>query len=134
MNHWAWKYIGRPWKPGGCWLLVQEVFRERHGVQMPDVKLGDLGDVENVAAIKVAAQRSGWRRVEGKPQPDDLVLMMGVDGSRHIGYMIDTLRGLRLLHADGHMTERGPVGSTTCVTLEEATAGGYGRFELWRKG
>lgn len=133
LTHWAIKYIGRPWKPGGCWLLLQDIFRERHAVAMPDVHLGELGEVENVAAIKQAAQSSGWRRAEGEPQADDIVLMADVLGARHVGYMIDTLRGLRLLHADGHMTDHGPVGSVVCVSLHEATAEGYGQFELWRK-
>ncbi len=134
MKHWATKYIGQPWRPGGCWLLLQQVFKERHGVDMPDVQLGDFGAIENVSAIRKAAQRSGWKRVDGEPEADDIVLMMRVvDRDRHVGYMIKTIRGLRLLHCDGHMTERGPSGSTVAVPLKEAMADGYSEIELWRK-
>lgn len=132
MKHWATKYIGRPWVPGGCWLLLQEVIRERDAIEMPDVQLGDLGDAANVAAIKLAAERTGRRRVEGAPQEGDIVLMQGVDGSRHVGYMISTIRGLLLLHSDGHMTARGPTGSTVAVPLKDAMADGYGEIEIWR--
>lgn len=100
---------------------------------MPDVKLGELGEAENVAALKLAAERSGWKRVEGKPQAEDILQMLDIAGSRHVAYMISTIRGLRVLHSDGHMTDHGPVGSTVCVTLDELLAGGYRDLELWRR-
>jgi hypothetical protein len=132
-KHWAAKYIGRAWDKGGCWLLLQDVFRERHGVDMPDVKLGDFGDAENVAALKQAAARSGWRRVKGDPQAEDILQMIDLDGSRHVGYVIETSQGLRFLHAHGHMTAHGPVGSVVIQPLKDLPTLGFTDMECWRK-
>lgn len=124
--HWAAKYIGRPWQPGGCWLLVQEVFRERFGVEMPDVFKG-------ASALRSAARVSGWRPANGEAQENDIVVMAGIDGQTHVGVMVRSAKGLRLLHADGHLTPKGPVGSVVAVPLKEAAADGYGNFEIWRR-
>lgn len=138
-KHWAAPLIGLPWEPGAqgpnafdCWGLVRHVFRIRYGIDMPQVQVGDFAEGDNVAALKRAAAVSGWKRIEaGAPQDGDVVLMQGPVG-RHVGVMIASIRGLRLLHADGHMTARGPVGSVVAVPLDDAKAGGYGQVEIWR--
>lgn len=138
-RHWAADLIGRPWAPGAqgpgafdCWGLVRHVFLVRYGVEMPLVQVGDFTEGGNVAALKKAAEVSGWRPVEGAPEDGDIVLLQGPKG-RHVGVMVATARGLRLLHADGCMTDYGPVGSVVAVPLDDARQGGYGRIELWRR-
>lgn len=137
-RHWASGLIGLPWARGAqgpdafdCWGLVRHVFATRYGIEMPEVRGGDFGEGESVATLKRAAEISGWRPVDGEPRDGDIVLMRGIVG-RHVGVMIETSRGLRLLHADGHQTARGPVGSVVAVPLADAAANGYGGFELWR--
>lgn len=141
MKHWATHLIGLPWKPGAegprafdCWGLVRYVFRLRFGIEMPDVQRGDFVET-NAGAIFEAATVSGWRHVpDAEPEADDIILMRReVDGKRHVGVMIASSQGLRLLHSDGHLTSRGPVGSVVSVPLKTATEDGYGDFEVWRK-
>lgn len=139
MKHWATPLIGKPWAPDGegpdrfsCWGLVRWVFRERWGIDMPAIRVGDFTEGENVAAIKQAAQTSGWRPAEGDAAPEDIVLMRGADG-RHVGVMIETRRGPVLLHSYGHMTVRGPVGSVIAQPLRDAVAQGYCDLEAWRR-
>jgi cell wall-associated NlpC family hydrolase len=137
-KHWAYSLIGKPWAPGGtgpdsydCWNLVRHVFATRYSIDMPEVRGGDFGIIENVAALKHAAEVSGWRPADGEPRDGDIVLMVGPEG-RHVGVMIETAKGPRLLHADGHMGTKGPVGSVVAVPLADAIAGGYSEVELWR--
>src|SRR6185369_1666488 len=132
-KHWAAGLIGRPWTPDeNCWWLVRHVFRTRYGVEMPDIVVREFGEAENVAAIKRAASASGWRPADGEPRDGDVVLMRGsLLGKRHVGVMIDTSQGLRLLHSDGFMTARGPVGSVAAQPLRDVLASGYGEVELW---
>jgi len=121
--HWAFELIGKPWAPDArgpdafdCVGLVAWCMRARLGVDMPS--LAEVAD-----GVK-------WHRVDGPWRENDVVLMQGAEG-RHIGYVVDAGR-LGVLHAEGHLTARGPVGSVVFQTFEQATSGGYHRFELWR--
>ena len=134
--HWAAPLIGVEWTPErNCWWLVAHYFKERHGVSMPTVSVGPAsGEVlDNVASIKQAAQCSGWRPVSGPPQADDVLLMRGPFGRRHVGVMLEADGHLGVLHSDGHMTARGPCGGVVWQTLADTTAYGYGNFECWRR-
>ena len=133
--HWAAPLIGLPYRRGAagpeafdCWGLVRHVFAARWGIAMPHVQVGQLADdsTENVAAIKRAAQVSGWAPVADLSACDgDIVLMEAAEG-RHVGVMIEGDYDLRLLHA----IERAGV----CTqTIEEAAAWGYQRFAFWRR-
>lgn len=129
MTHWAAHLIGRPWTRNfNCWALVIEVFRLRWGIAMPDVLADDQG-----GAIAAAAEVSGWRPAAGPGQDGDIVVMRGPSG-RHVGVLIDTARGLRLLHCAGGMTPRGPTGCVVAQTLAEATREGYHDLSFWRRG
>jgi hypothetical protein len=126
MTHWAASLIGMPWvPPAHCWWVVCEFFRRRHDIVMP-------GHAAGVPALLEAARRSGWRRAEGPPQEDDIVMLSGA-GGRHVGVMVVIDERLLLLHSNGHMTPRGPVGGVVLQSLQEAASGGYGDIELWRK-
>ena len=134
-QHWAASLIGEAWTPvHNCWWLVEHYFRERHGVAMPRVEVGSLSGqvLDNVGSIKQAAQASGWRPVAAKPRADDVLLMRGPMQRRHVGVMVEADGRLGLLHSDGCMTAHGPRGGVVWQTLAEATADGYGTFEVWR--
>lgn len=141
MTHWATSLMGKPWRPGAtgpdafdCWGLVRWVFEHRHCVLMPDVGMGLAhGHAANVAAIKRAAQASGWRRCDGQPLADDIVLMRSsIDGRRHVGLMVGANMRLGVLHANGYMRDGVPFGEVVFQPLREVTADGYGEHEFWR--
>lgn len=124
--HWASPLVGEPWTPQrNCWWLVREVFRRRHGLSMPEHAAG-------VPALLEAARGNGWARAEGEPRPDDVVVMAGPTG-RHVGVLVEANGGMLLMHSNGHMTDRGPVGAVVLQSLQDAASGGYEDFELWRK-
>jgi len=136
MMHWAAPLIGVPWAPRAagpqafdCWGLVRHVFSTRHAIDLPMLAVGES---DNAPAIVQVVQASGWRPVQAPAQADDVLLMRGPAG-RHVGVFVATARGLRVLHASGTMTARGPVGCVMAQTLAEATADGYHDFELWRR-
>lgn len=125
MTHWAFPLIGLPWMPGArgpqafdCLGLTDWCCRLRHGQALPDVD---------------GVHETAWRRVDGPPMADDVVLMQGREG-RHIGFMVQADGRLGVLHADGHLTPRGPVGCVVFCSLTDATAGGYHHHEFWRLG
>ena len=131
--HWAASLIGEPWtEEHNCWWLVRKVFAERYGIALPPVRVGDLGDVENVAKIKQASQDSGWRPLDEHPADGDIVLMRGMDGARHVGVLVEDGHGLRLLHSVGHMTARGPSGSVVAQRLRDVEHE-YTEIEVWRR-
>ncbi len=123
MNHWAFNLIGKPWVPGArgpdafdCLGLVNWCARLRLGLTLPE-----LHQIAN----------SHWHRAAAPLRADDVVLMQGPAG-RHIGFMVDASGRLGVLHADGCLTPRGPVGCVVFQSLEQATAGGYHKHEFWR--
>ena len=105
--HWAAALIGRPYCRGACgpdefdcWGLVRYIFEQIHGIAMPVIAVGpaEADTPDNVAAIKRAAEISGWRPSDDRgPAEHDIVLMSGVDG-RHVGVMVAANGTLLLLH------------------------------------
>jgi hypothetical protein len=121
-RHWAVDLIGRPWAPDArgpdsfdCVGLVNWCTRRRLGVELPG-----LQDVAKTL----------WRRVDAPWRADDVVLMQGPSG-RHIGFVVYAA-GLGLLHADGHLTARGPVGCVVFESAKRSAFGGYHEHEFWR--
>lgn len=135
-EHWAKSLVGIPWTPEhNCWWLVRHVFETHYGVTMPNIQVGELRDVDNLAAIQEAAKATGFRPFpETPPQPGDIVLMRGPLGERHVGVMIETNKGPRMLHSEGHMSLRGPIGSVVAQPLRDLVREGYTNFEPWRRG
>lgn len=132
--HWAHPLIGTPWTPErNCWWLVCRYFAGRHGVQMPALAIGGDPGEDNVAAILRAAQASGWRPARGAAREDDVVLMRGPLGRRHVGVMVEADGLVGVLHSDGSMTPHGPRGQVVFQSLAQATADGYGEHEFWRR-
>jgi len=123
-KHWAFDLIGVPWEPVtrgphafDCRGLVDWCCRLRFDEALPSL--------ESVHA-------SNWHRIDDAPRADDVVLMQGPHG-RHVGFMVEADGRLGVLHADGHQTERGPVGCVSFHGLADATAGGYHHYEFWRR-
>lgn len=107
MMHHAAYLIGQPWPLNACFAFASEYVRNRLGVVLPGV--------DEVAA-------SGWRRVP-LAAPDDVVVMDGPLGRRHVGVWIETAARVGVLHA--HETVR-------FESLHTLQSHGYGRFEFWR--
>ena len=136
-THWSAHLIGERWTPErNCWWLVRQFFAIRCGLDMPHVEVCDFSDanLDNVAAIKRTASLSGWRRVAGEPQVDDVLVMTSPFHRRHVGVVIFADRRLRLLHNEGHLDEaRGPVGCVVAPPIEDALRDVCGPVEIWRR-
>lgn len=135
-THWAAHLVGEPWTPArNCWWLVRQFFLIKHGIDMPHVEVGDFSEtgLDNVASIKRSASASGWRRCDGPPQEDDVLVMTSPFHRRHVGVMTRADGRLGVLHSDGSLTPRGPRGCVQLQTLADATGDGYGHFEIWRR-
>ncbi len=124
-RHWAAALIGKPWRSAArgplsfdCRGLADWCCQHHFDEPLPSH--------ETVHA-------SPWSRVEDAPRENDVLLMRNKFGERHIGWMTLANGRLGVLHADGHDTPKGPVGSVVWQTLADATAGGYHEFEIWRR-
>lgn len=129
MKHWAADLIGKPYQAGAtgpdafdCLGLVRHYFRARHRLELPDYRL----ETSTTEELHRFTRATGWRRCEGKPQEEDLLLMVGIEG-RHVGVVTATSEGLGLLHATGN-GDRGQV-----VWQPLSTLFAYRHLEVWRK-
>jgi hypothetical protein len=86
-----------------------------------------------VAAIKRTAATSGWRRVDGQPREDDVLVMTSPFHRRHVGVVTFADGALRLLHNEGRDTPRGPVGCVVAPPIDEALRDICGPIEIWRR-
>lgn len=127
--HWAAQYIGRPYKRAAegpdaydCWGLARAVWLERLGLQMPQV---NVGENNNVQAMRVIAGSLGWARVDGPARPYDALIMQAY-GGRHIAVAIEAGNRIVYLHAD----ER--AGVEIIRTLGMFSEFGYKNIEVWR--
>ena len=127
MKHWATPLINKPYKSGACGPdafdcigLVRFYFAERHGIALPDYHLMD-----KTADLRAFVKATGWKRVQGIAQDDDVMLMENWLG-RHVGVIVRTSEGLGLLHAEG--SDR--LGSVKWQPLD--TLASYRNKELWR--
>lgn len=132
--HWAADLIGLPYRRGAhgpdafdCWGLVRHIFEQVHGITMPAIAIGQLDDptLENVVAIKRAAEVSGWKPSgDTQPAEHDIVLMSSVEG-RHVGVIVLVSGSLLLLHC----IERVGVCVQPIVDLQRM---GFHGFTFWR--
>ncbi len=127
--NWTHELIGLPWSPQfDCWGLVRRVFKERHGIDMPEHAAG-------VLRITEAAHVSGWRPVQPPafPQEHDIVLMRNLRKERHVGVIVRANRRLQVLHNDGCMADGRPTGAVRLQTLAQMMSEGCSGIELWRR-
>ncbi len=131
--HWAIGLIGLPYARGeagplafDCWGLVRWVFEHVHGVPLPVIAVDD-DSANNAAAIRQAAEVSGWRPSDAcQPAENDIVLMSGPDG-RHIGVIVRANGGLFLLHC--------LEGPGVCLQpVPDLARSGFRDFTYWRRG
>lgn len=107
MTHPAALLIGQSWPVNACRAFVAEYVRNKLDAALPDVE-----DVRH----------SQWRRVP-LAAADDVVVMDGPMGKRHLGVWIETPSRVGVLHAHGIVRFE---------TLHVLQSHGYGRFEFWR--
>lgn len=127
--HWAIKYLGKPYVLGAdgpdsydCWGLARAVFKERLGLDMPQV---DVRNHTNGVAMKEIACDFGWGPVQDALCEGDAILMRGPMG-RHIAVAVESKRGMSLLHADGLC------GVEIVKNLTDFGPRGYKNIEVWR--
>jgi len=102
--HWAEDLIGRPWRAGGrgpnafdCWGLVRYCWRDRFGIQVPEIPI-DAGDLRAVhAGFRDHPERRRWRLV-ADPREGDAVLMRQSRHPIHVGLWLEADGG-GVLHA-----------------------------------
>lgn len=134
--HWATDLIGVPYGAGAagpdafdCWGLVRYVFRTVHGIDMPVVSVGRVGDesADNVAAIKRAAEVSGWKPSSATDAAENDIVLMNSPLGRHVGVMVRANGALLFLHAIE--------GLGVCVQpLADLSRMGFTGFTFWRRG
>ena len=104
--HWAARYVGIPYIDGGrdrsgldCWGVLQLVYRDQLGVELPGY--GDISarDLRRVAReIGSAAQMWPWSEA---PEPRELdVVVMAAPGRRFPAHVGIVLQGGQLLHSE----------------------------------
>ncbi len=122
MTHWAAQFVGRPWTPEfNCWALVREVVALHWGHDLPPLAVG-LEDSQFVPIMQ-AASVAGWRPADGPPRDGDIAVGRLLSGKRHVGVMIDTRKGLQMLHSDS---------STTAAVVQPLRETGLVEVEFWR--
>lgn len=103
MEHFANKFIDLPWVQGArgpdafdCWGLLIWLYRERHGVELPDVPGADLKTFWRLINREIQAP-TVWQRV-AIPREGYAVAMGGTEMFHHVGYYIEADGGM-VLHA-----------------------------------
>lgn len=107
MTHPAAHLIGQAWPENACFAFVSEYVRNRLHAVLPGVD---------------EVRGSGWRRVP-LASPDDVVVMQGPQGRRHVGVWVETPSRVGVLHAHG---------TVRFETLHTLQSHGYSKFEFWR--
>jgi cell wall-associated NlpC family hydrolase len=108
MDHWAAKYIGRPWIPGGrgpaafdCWGLLVWVYWEEFGKAVPSYIGHHAEDPHENLALFIHEEGSGrWRELDtGEAiEEGDAVAISAGSRFHHVGIYLEADGGL-ILHA-----------------------------------
>lgn len=104
-EHWALKYLGKPWEPGksgpdsyDCWGLVRAVYAKKYLVDLPIIDV-DPGSPHGIRkAIARDANRSGWIETPF-PVEGDIVVMSQGNIPHHIGVYLSLPEGGHIIHA-----------------------------------
>lgn len=136
MKHWAYDYIGKPWRPGAegprafyCWGLTKHVYKTRLGVYFPDGLITPEVGTEDILKLTRAAN---LHRVDDPPREYDIVLFRSFSGKRHVGTFVHANGILGVLHANGAMRNGVSEGCVQFERVSEVLASGFNTPELWR--
>ena len=95
MDHWAKKYIGKPWVKDGqgpdafnCWGFVRFVFKEQCGVYIPEVDVDAMSLLAVVRTFKSKELHADWEKQE-TPQDMDGVELSHAKDPHHVGIWLD---------------------------------------------
>ena len=88
--HWAAGYIGRPWDGADnhCWAFCRQVWRERFGVDVPEMPV--VGDDLRAARRAFAGndERRHWQQTDIPGEGDAVLMALGARAC-HVGIWID---------------------------------------------
>lgn len=120
MMEWWSKYVGITFGVHTCWSLIQEIYRDRHGIVLPlhgelsaryvaaseVMRTGSASATRMIAAKKAVADAievgeadESWRPVT-IPAEYDVVLMSVIAGRRRIGHVGIAVSAKRMLHIE----------------------------------
>lgn len=122
--HWAEAYVGRPWDPreDHCWAFCRRVWRERFGLEVPEMPV----DAENtravLAAFSAGAERAAWQPV-AHGEEGDAVLMAQGRRPCHVGIWIAPAAVLHSVAGSG----------AVCTPLARLGTMGYRIAGLYRR-
>lgn len=108
-THWAARYVGTPYRPGGrapgvgldCWGLVWRYYRDILGVWMPDVPAVDHARLIQYGAEALAPWGFHWEEIR-HPEEGCVVAMGFRDSPHHIGVWTDEPPGYVIHALIGH--------------------------------
>ena len=103
MTHWAFDYIGKPWKSGcggpeafDCWGLVVDVYRHQYGKVLSTISVPENNLKALIQTINKHPERQHWKTVL-LPQEGAVALMRQSRYPIHVGLWID-VDGGGILH------------------------------------
>lgn len=125
MEHWAVKYIGKPWErvEHNCWTFFRIVQHEQFGRDIPDYAFDASNRRNSAQAVSANPERSNWEKVE-TPKEGDAVLLAHARFPSHVGVWVDADGG-GVLHC-----VNGPGVVFQSVTILKAS--GWGHLEFYR--
>ena len=98
-------WCGRGPEAYDCWTIVQG-YLAAHGLTLPNYDYY-AGDYEGVAKIAAwASAMPQWQRVEGEPEPLDVVLMGSNERLHHLGVVVEPDRVLHTAERTGSLIQR----------------------------
>jgi hypothetical protein len=102
MNHWANKYIGKPWMPeNDCYWWFREIMKNEFGRDIPVVCAGYDRSLQIASRLltKENAELWGWRATIDPKEGDAVFLSRSKKFNTHIGTVFFVKGHLMVLHA-----------------------------------
>jgi len=104
MNHWATKYIGLPYAPGGrdadkgldCFGLLRLVYKQEQGIEIPDLPGIAEEHVLTIAKEIMLQTTSCWKEISS-PKEGCMVAMSQRTVFHHVGVWTEA-NGGRVIH------------------------------------
>jgi len=136
-NDWVYRYLGKPWMPGAkgpdafsCWGLVQAVYLERFGIDLPDFAPADWQNLRDFAKVFSEEQESRDNWIEVKTlRPLDVILLGRSSFPVHCGLWVTPDR---VLHSLQPFTVAGSGGGVVLQPVKSFGAHGWGYTRFLR--